>query len=115
MKKLIAALAVSAFAVTAAQAAELAEIDSDANGMISMEEAKAAKVFAETALDSMRVYSHWISTFMLSRMGCYQEVERRGVEGLRLAESVGPPPYYAICLELLSAISAKPGFISVCS
>ncbi|MDH3740602.1 MAG: hypothetical protein OER56_03300 [Hyphomicrobiales bacterium] len=47
MKKLIAALAISAFSFTAAQAAELAEIDSDANGMISMEEAKAANITEE--------------------------------------------------------------------
>lgn len=42
MKKFIAALGISALAITAAQAAELTEIDTDANGMISMEEAKAA-------------------------------------------------------------------------
>lgn len=47
MKKLIAVLAISAFSFTAAQAAELAEIDSDANGMISMEEAKAANITEE--------------------------------------------------------------------
>ena len=42
MRKLIAVLAVSAFAFTAAHAAELKDIDADGNGSISMEEAKAA-------------------------------------------------------------------------
>ena len=41
MKKLLATLAVSLFAITAAQAAELADLDKDADGMVSMEEAKA--------------------------------------------------------------------------
>ncbi len=39
MKKFFAVLAVSLLAVTTAQAAEFAEVDTDANGMISMEEA----------------------------------------------------------------------------
>ncbi len=42
MKKILAALAISLLATTAAQAAELAEVDTDANGTVSMEEAKAA-------------------------------------------------------------------------
>lgn len=42
MKKLLATLAVSLFAITSAQAAELADLDKDADGMVSMEEAKAA-------------------------------------------------------------------------
>jgi len=42
MRKLIITLAASAFAVTAAQAVELTEIDADNNGVISMEEAKVA-------------------------------------------------------------------------
>lgn len=41
MKKLFAALAVSLMATTAAHAAELAEVDKDGNGMVTMEEAKA--------------------------------------------------------------------------
>lgn len=41
MKKLLATLAVSLFAITAAQAAEVADLDKDADGMVSMEEAKA--------------------------------------------------------------------------
>ena len=41
MKKLLAALAVSAFAISAVQAAEWGDVDADANGMITMEEAKA--------------------------------------------------------------------------
>lgn len=42
MKKLIAALGISALAITAAQAAELSEIDTNGDGVISMEEAKVA-------------------------------------------------------------------------
>ena len=42
MKKLLTVLAVSAFATTSAFAAELKDIDTDSNGMVSMEEAKAA-------------------------------------------------------------------------
>ncbi len=42
MKRFFAVLAVSLLAVTAAQAAEFTEVDSDEDGMISMEEAVAA-------------------------------------------------------------------------
>ena len=42
MKKILAALAVSLMAVSAAQAAEMADVDTDGNGTVSMEEAKAA-------------------------------------------------------------------------
>ena len=42
MKKSLAALAVSLMAVSAAQAAEMADVDTDGNGTVSMEEAKAA-------------------------------------------------------------------------
>ena len=42
MKKILAALAVSVMAVSAAQAAEMSAVDTDANGTVSMEEAKAA-------------------------------------------------------------------------
>ncbi len=42
MKKLLAILAISMFAVTAVQAAEFSEVDADGDGAISMEEAKAA-------------------------------------------------------------------------
>lgn len=42
MKKLLATLAISLFAFASAQAAELADLDKDADGMVSMEEAKAA-------------------------------------------------------------------------
>ena len=42
MKKLLAVLAVSLLSVTAAQAAEFAEVDADADGAITLEEAVAA-------------------------------------------------------------------------
>ncbi len=42
MKKILAALAVSVLAISAAHAAELSEVDTDGNGTVSMEEAKAA-------------------------------------------------------------------------
>lgn len=42
MKKFIVALGISALAMTAAQAAELSEIDTNGDGVISMEEAKVA-------------------------------------------------------------------------
>lgn len=42
MKKILAALAVSVLAISGAQAAELGEVDTDANGTVSMEEASAA-------------------------------------------------------------------------
>ena len=42
MKKILAALAVSLMAVSAAQAAEMSAVDTDGNGTVSMEEAKAA-------------------------------------------------------------------------
>ena len=42
MKTLLAALAAAALTISAVQAAELADVDTDGNGMVSMEEAKAA-------------------------------------------------------------------------
>jgi opacity protein-like surface antigen len=42
MKKILAALAISLLATTAAQAADMAAVDTDGNGTVSMEEAKAA-------------------------------------------------------------------------
>ncbi len=42
MKKLLAIIAASMLTVAAAQAAEFAEVDGDGDGMVSMEEAKAA-------------------------------------------------------------------------
>ncbi|MGB7204429.1 MAG: hypothetical protein WBD37_03035 [Anderseniella sp.] len=42
MKNLLVALAVSFLATTAAHAAELADLDKDANGTVSMEEVTAA-------------------------------------------------------------------------
>jgi Ca2+-binding EF-hand superfamily protein len=42
MKTLLAALAAAALTISAAQAAELSEVDTDGNGTVSMEEAKAA-------------------------------------------------------------------------
>jgi len=42
MKKLFAVLAVSLLAITGAQAAEFAEVDTDENGKITMDEAVAA-------------------------------------------------------------------------
>ncbi len=42
MKKLLAALAVSLLATTAVHAAELADVDTDGNGTVSMEELTAA-------------------------------------------------------------------------
>ncbi len=42
MKKFLAALAVSALTISAAQAAEWSAVDADGSGGISMEEAKAA-------------------------------------------------------------------------
>ncbi len=42
MKKLLAALAVTLFASTAAHAAEIADVDTDGNGTVSMEEMTAA-------------------------------------------------------------------------
>ena len=43
MKKILAALAVSLMAVSAAQAAEMSAVDTDGNGTVSMEEAPAAR------------------------------------------------------------------------
>jgi predicted porin len=42
MKKILAALAISLMAATAAQAAEMADVDTDGSGTVSMEEASAA-------------------------------------------------------------------------
>jgi Ca2+-binding EF-hand superfamily protein len=42
MKKILAALAISLLATTAAQAAEMADVDTDGSGTVSMEEASAA-------------------------------------------------------------------------
>ena len=42
MNRLLAVLAVSILSVTAVQAAEFADVDTDGDGMVAMEEAKAA-------------------------------------------------------------------------
>lgn len=42
MKKILAVLALSAMTFAGAQAAEMSAVDTDANGSVSMEEAKAA-------------------------------------------------------------------------
>ena len=52
MKKILAILAVSVLSIAGAQAAEMSEVDANGDGIVSMDEAKAAlQVFATKILD----------------------------------------------------------------